>query len=155
MILLMCVFFHTVNTYLFRCPHTPRLAIHLWGENALKIGRWLFGSEMTIVLMNDVKTRQGYIDEDGGRRPGHLVLYPIEVGIHTVQILIGSLQQIYISRCLPMEKSPQCRTSSQTHLLSSKEPRAPICLASWPPSVKKMKNLLHWIKFGKAGEVIA
>ena len=23
---------------------------------------------------------QGYLDEDGGRRPGHLVLYPIEVG---------------------------------------------------------------------------
>ena len=29
--------------------------------------------------MNDVKTWQGYLEEDGGRRPGHLVLYPIEV----------------------------------------------------------------------------
>ena len=84
--------------------------------------------QMTNILMNDLKPWQGYIDEDGGRRPGHLVLYPIEVGIHTVQILIGSLQQIYISRCLPMEKSPRCRTSSRTHLLSSKEPRVPICL---------------------------
>ena len=27
-----------------------------------------------------MKTWQGYIEDDGGRRPGHLVLYPIEVG---------------------------------------------------------------------------
>ena len=30
--------------------------------------------------MNNVNNWQGYLDEDGGRRPGHLVLYPIEVG---------------------------------------------------------------------------
>ena len=27
-----------------------------------------------------MKTWQGYLEDDGGRRPGHLVLYPIEVG---------------------------------------------------------------------------
>ena len=27
-----------------------------------------------------MKAWQGYIEDDGGRRPGHLVLYPIEVG---------------------------------------------------------------------------
>ena len=33
----------------------------------------------TEIDMNDMKNCQGYIEENGGRRPGHLVLYPIEV----------------------------------------------------------------------------
>ena len=140
-ILLIGIYFKCI---LFRRPHTPRLAIHLYGQNASKIGRWLFGREQFSFSNDnnfDVKTRQGYIDEDGGRRPGHLVLYPIEVKyidyatqnhLHNINIDYDMLQfqQIYISRCLLMEKSLQCRTSSRTHLLSAKEPRAPICLES-------------------------
>ena len=33
----------------------------------------------TDINLNDMKHCQGYIEENGGRRPGHLVLYPIEV----------------------------------------------------------------------------
>ena len=33
----------------------------------------------TEIDMKDMKNCQGYIEENGGRRPGHLVLYPIEV----------------------------------------------------------------------------
>ena len=36
------------------------------------------------MLMINVEYWQGYIDEDGGRRPGHLVLYPIEVGTQII-----------------------------------------------------------------------
>ena len=37
--------------------------------------------------MNNVENWQGYIHKDGGRRPGHLVLYPIEVGTQIVIIM--------------------------------------------------------------------
>ena len=47
------------------------------GGDCLEENSFLF--QITTILMNDVKTWQGYIDEDGGRRPGHLVLYPIKV----------------------------------------------------------------------------
>ena len=50
-------------------------------------------------------------------------------------------QQIYISRCRLMEKSPQCRTSSRTHLLLSKEPRAPICQENWPPRLRQIRQI--------------
>ena len=73
-----------------------------------------------------IKTSQGYIKEDGGRRPGHLVLYPIEVG----GLVHDNSKFKNISRCLLMEKWSQCKTSSRTQLLSLKEPRALTCLGN-------------------------
>ena len=73
-----------------------------------------------------MKTWQGYIEDDGGKSPGHLVLYPIEVG----GLLQDNNKFKNISRCLLMEKWSQCKTSSRTQLLSLKEPRALTCLGN-------------------------
>ena len=72
---------------------------------------------------------QGYLDEDGGRRPGHLVLYPIEVGL---QPFPQQFLENHTCRFLLMEKFPQCRTSSRTQQLLSKELRAHIFRGSSP-----------------------
>ena len=80
-----------------------------------------------------MKTWHGYIEDDGGRRPGHLVLYPIEVD----GLVHDNNKFKNISRCLLMEKWSQCKTSSRTHLLSLKEPRALTCLGNWPHSLWK------------------
>ena len=78
--------------------------------------------------MNDAENCQGYLDEDGGRRPGHLVLFPIEV--EYIDYAVQQFLQDHISRFFLMEKYPRCRTFFQTHLLLSKEQRALICLES-------------------------
>ena len=80
-----------------------------------------------------MKTWQGYIEDDGGRRPGHLVLYPIEVGglvQQLVQLEHDNNKFTNTTRCLLMERSPQYKTTSLTQLLSLKEPRALTCLGN-------------------------
>ena len=96
-------------------------------EVAFIIFIWHFLDQTNIIQISH--KCQGYLDEDGGRRPGHLVLYPIEVGS---QPFPQQFLENHIFRFLLMEKSPQCRTSSRTQQLLSKELRAHIFRGSSP-----------------------